>query len=173
MIKSGLASNVINFVLFQAGWIACVLYPGLPAAGLALLFLGFHIAVISRNRWSELQFIGLGTVLGGILDGVWFRTGILDDGSGTVLLTPPWLVAIWALFMTTLCHSLDWISKQRWLLFAFPPLAGPFAYWSASQLGAVELPDFWLSIVALAIGWLVIFPGLLYLRRLLYPELLA
>ncbi|MBC7183909.1 MAG: DUF2878 domain-containing protein, partial [Marinobacter sp.] len=122
-------------------------------------------------RITELQFIGLGTVAGALLDGIWFNTGILDDGSGELLLTPPWLVAIWAIFMTTLSHSLDWISRKPWLPFVLAPIAGPFAYWSASKLGAVQLPELAPSLIALGFGWLVIFPLLLFARKSLYPEL--
>lgn len=171
MIRSDTLRNVINFVLFQAGWFACVLYPGLPAAGFVVLLVVFHIAFISQYRFVELQFIGAGTVIGGVLDGIWFQTGILDDGSGSVQLTPVWLVGIWAIFMTTLSHSLSWISSKAWLPFVCAPVAGPFAYWSASKLGAVQLPDLTVSLVALALGWLVVFPALLYLRKSLYPEL--
>lgn len=171
MIASETARNVLNFVLFQAGWFACVLYPNLLGAGIVLLFLALHFTLVSQHRFTELQFIGLGTVAGSILDGIWFRTGILDDGTGGVALTPPWLVAIWAIFMTTLSHSLDWVSRKVWLPFVLAPIAGPFAYWSASQLGAVELPSLTPSLIALALGWLVVFPLLLYARRTLYPEL--
>jgi hypothetical protein len=171
MIASETARNVLNFLLFQAGWFACVFYPGLIGAGIVVIFLVLHFVLVSQNRMTELQFIGLGTVVGSILDGIWFRTGILDDGSGQVMLTPPWLVAIWAIFMTTLSHSLDWISKKAWLAFVLAPFAGPFAYGSASQLGAVQLPDLLPSLIALGFGWLVVFPLLLFARKTLYPEL--
>ena len=74
--------------------------------------------------------------------------------------------------MTTLSHSLSWIGSKPWLPFVCAPIAGPFAYWSASALGAVQLPNLTLSLAALALGWLVVFPSLLYLRKALYPELI-
>lgn len=172
MIRNDTLRNSLNFILFQLGWFVCVLYPGLPAAGFVVLLLTFHLALVSQHRFVELQFIGAGTVLGGVLDGIWFQTGILDDGSGSVQLTPVWLVGIWAIFMTTLSHSLSWIGSKPWLPFVCAPVAGPFAYWSASKLGAVELPDMPLSLIALAFGWLIVFPALLYLRKSLYPELI-
>ncbi|KAA1175172.1 DUF2878 domain-containing protein [Marinobacter salinexigens] len=171
MIRPEGAANALNFVLFQAAWFICVLYPGLPAVVLALMFVMVHLIAISRNRWAEVQFIGLGTVLGGMLDSLWFRLGILDDGTGALQLTPPWLVAIWATFMTTFSHSLSWVTRKRLTLLLLPPVAGPLAYWSAAELGAIELPEPAWSIAALATGWLVLFPLLTYLRKLLYPEL--
>ena len=171
MIQSDTVRNTLNFILFQAGWFVCVLYPGLAAAGFVVLLLVFHMVFVSQHRLTELQFIGAGTVIGGVLDGIWFQTGILDDGTGSIQITPVWLVGIWAMFMTTLSHSLSWIGSKPWLPFVCAPVAGPFAYWSASKLGAVQLPDLSLSMVALAFGWLVVFPAMLYLRKFLYPEL--
>lgn len=171
MIRSQTARNVINFVLFQAGWFACVLYPGLAAVGVVVLLVGFHLVFISQARMSELQFIGAGVVLGGLLDGLWFNTGVLDNGVSGFQLTPVWILGLWAAFTTTLSHSLSWIGARPWLPFVCAPVAGPFAYWSASKLGAVEMPDLTLSLAALALGWLVVFPLLLYIRKILYPEL--
>lgn len=171
MIRSQTTRNVINFVLFQAGWLACVLYPGPAAVGVVVLLVAFHLVFISQARMSELQFIGAGIVLGGLLDGLWFNVGVLDNGVSDFQPTPLWILGLWAVFTTTLSHSLSWISAKPWLPFVCAPVAGPFAYWSASKLGAVEMPDLTLSLAALALGWLVVFPLLLYIRKTLYPEL--
>jgi Protein of unknown function (DUF2878) len=172
MIQSDTLRNVINFVLFQAGWFACVLYPGLAAVGFVVVLVAFHLAFISQARMSELQFIGLGTVLGGVLDGIWFNIGVMDNGVSGFQLTPIWILGLWAAFTTTLSHSLSWIGSKPWLPFVCAPIAGPFAYWSASKMGAVQLPDLTLSLAALALGWFIVFPLLLYIRKTLYPELL-
>lgn len=172
MIASETGRNVLNFVLFQAGWFVCVLHPGLPAAGLILVFLAAHLWLVSRERFIELQFIGVGVVLGGLLDTLWFRAGVLGiSGTEEVLAAPPWLIAIWALFMTTLCHSLNWVANRQWLPFLLAPFAGSLAYWSASKLGAITLPDLTLSLAAVALGWFVVFPLLLFVRKRLYTEL--
>ncbi|HDZ37311.1 MAG TPA: DUF2878 domain-containing protein [Marinobacter sp.] len=171
MIASETARNILNFILFQIGWFACAAYPTLLGPVLVLVFLAIHFVFVSQHRFTELQFVGLGTVVGALLDGLWFYLGVLDDGSGTVLITPLWLVAIWAIFMTTLSHSLNWISRKMFLAFLFAPIAGPFAYWSASKIGVVVLPDLVASLIALGLGWLVVFPLLLFARKSLYPEL--
>lgn len=171
MITSQTARNILNFILFQIGWFACVAYPDRLGPMLVLVFLIVHFVCVSQHRFTELQFIAIGTVLGSLLDGLWFRLGVLDDGSGAVLITPLWLIAIWAIFMTTLSHSLNWISRKIWLAFLFAPFAGSFAYWSASRIGDVELPALAPSLIALAFGWLVVFPLLLFVRKSLYPEL--
>src|SRR5690606_23382635 len=172
MITSQTRRNVLNFVLFQAGWFACVLFPGLPAAGLVALFLGVHFLLVSTNRFAELQFIGVGVVLGGLMDTLWFRTGVMGiEGTDDILAAPPWLIAIWAIFMTTLCHSLDWVGQRKWLPFALAPFAGAVGYWSAGKLGAVTPADLALSLVVLALGWFVLFPRLLFSGKDMYKEL--
>jgi hypothetical protein len=173
MIKSSGLRNLVNFVLFQAGWFLCVLYPGVLSAAAALGIVAIHLLLVSQKPRREFQFILLGTVLGSLLDGLWFRTGIMADSAHNVLWTPVWLVGVWAVFLTTLAHSLAWMGSRAWLPFVLAPFAGPFAYWSASRLGAVELPQLVPSLLALALGWLIIFPLLMYLKKRFYPEITA
>lgn len=165
--------NLLNFVLFQSGWLLCVLFPGLLSAAAAFGLVAVHLTLVSQHRSRELQFILLGTVLGSLLDGLWFQLGIMSDSAGLVVWTPVWLVGMWAVFLTTLAHSLSWMGSRPWLPFVLAPIAGPFAYWSASELGAVELPGAWASLLALALGWLFIFPLLMFIRTRLYPEIIS
>jgi hypothetical protein len=171
MIRSRGVRNLVNFVLFQAGWFLCVVYPGglTAIAALALVFL--HLVLVSQRPARELQFIVLGTVVGSLIDSLWFHLDIMSSSTGTALWAPLWLVGVWAMFMTTLAHSLAWTGTRRWLPFVLAPIAGPFAYWSASKLGAVSLPDLTLSLPALALGWLVSFPLMMHIRQRYFPEL--
>ena len=164
--------KLTNFLLFQVGWLACVLLTNYWALLVAAVILAVHLKVISTRPRSEARFILLGIVLGSLLDGLWFRFGVLADSAGTAW-TPLWLAAIWALFMTTLSHSLVWMHQRAWLPFVLTPVAGPFAYFAASQLDAVSLPMGPTSLVALAVGWLVIFPLLMTIQKLHFPETLA
>ncbi|WP_203140879.1 DUF2878 domain-containing protein [Marinobacter mangrovi] len=165
MIDRGLLRNGLNFVMFQAGWLICVVYPGPIAVVAAALVLAVHLGVVSRSPLREARFILIGTLLGVLLDGLWFRVGVLVSPDGQPLWVPLWLVALWVLFMTTLCHSLAWLGEHRGLMVALPPLAGPFAYWSATQLGAVTLPNPLVGLIAIGLGWLVLFPLLMFIRQ--------
>mgnify|MGYP001033770395 FL=1 len=171
MITSQTYRNILNFVMFELGWLACILLPQAWALAVVGLFLLLHFVLVSQHKLEELQFIVIGTLAGSVLDGLWLRTGILADTSGAAVVTPPWLIALWAIFMTSLNHSLKWLGRNRLVMFLIVPIAGPFAYWSASALGAVTLPSLLPSLLALAVGWLVLFPALLSLRDALYPRL--
>jgi hypothetical protein len=171
MISSQTYRNVLNFVMFELGWLACVMLSQAWALTIVAVFLVLHFLLVSRYKLDELQFIVIGTLAGSVLDGLWLRTGVLADTSGAAIITPPWLIALWAIFMTSLNHSLKWLGSNRLLMLLIVPIAGPFAYWSASALGAVTLPNLLPSLLALAVGWLVLFPTLLALRDFLYPRL--
>lgn len=168
MIQSAGVRNLVNFVLFQAGWFLCVVYPGSLTALAALGLIIAHLILVSQRPARELQFIVLGTLVGSLIDSLWFHLDIMSSHTGTALWAPLWLVGLWGMFMTTLAHSLSWTGTRRWLPFVLAPVAGPFAYWSASRLGAVALPDLTLSLPALAVGWMVSFPLMMYLLRQRY-----
>lgn len=164
--------KLANFVLFQAGWLVCVLLADWTAVAIAAVLVTAHLVILSKHPGAELRFILVGVVIGSILDGLWFRTGVLQDTVDSSW-TPPWLVAIWALFLTTLSHSLAWMHEHRWSPFVFAPVAGPFAYFSASALGAVTLPQLSVSLMALSLGWLVVFPALMLVQQRFFTETLS
>lgn len=172
MIRSAGARNLLNFVLFQVGWFLCVVYPGILSALAAMVLVILHLMLVSQRPAKELQFVLLGTVLGSLIDSLWFHLDVMSSRTGTALWAPLWLVGIWALFMTTLTHSLSWVGRRVWLPFVLAPIAGPFAYWSASRLGAVSLPDLTVSLPALALGWMVSFPLMMHIRRRYFADLL-
>ncbi|MDX1755012.1 MAG: DUF2878 domain-containing protein [Marinobacter sp.] len=163
-------SLVLNFAAFQLGWLVCVLFTNQLAAVAALLLVLAHLRWLSVFPGPEALFILLGTASGALLDSLWLGTGVLVTTPDSVL-APLWLVALWALFMTTLCHSLAWLGRRRVLPFLLAPIAGPCAYWAASGLGAVQLGDRVITTLLLAAGWLVLFPGLLTIRKRFFPGL--
>ncbi|MGM0569143.1 DUF2878 domain-containing protein [Marinobacter sp.] len=164
--------KVANFILFQAGWLICVLMTDWAAVAIGLGLVALHLVVLSERPLAEFRFILVGVVIGSVLDGLWFRTGVLQDPAGSGW-TPPWLVVIWALFLTTLSHSLSWMHRRRWYQLLFAPVAGPFAYFTAAALGAVSLPLAQVSLVALSLGWLALFPALMLIQQRYFAETLS
>jgi len=102
---------VQNFVLFQIGWFACVLGAahGLAWAGTltALAIVAWHIARAVAPR-RELLLVASAAALGIVFESLlvqsgWirFEAGVVIEGAATY-----WMVALWALFATTLNVSL-------------------------------------------------------------------
>jgi hypothetical protein len=156
---------LLNFVAFQLGWFACVVGAarGWPLTGTAIgaVIVASHIVRAARPR-EELKLIGVALLIGVLWDSALIVLGLTDFTSGTLLvgLAPPWILALWALFATTLNLSLRWL-RQRWLLAALlGAVAGPLSYWAGARLGAVQLVAPWPALIALSIGWALMTPVL-------------
>ena len=159
---------LINFVLFQAGWFACVLGGAHDAAWIGLLVTLVAILVETRRVADRRRFLALVlavTVLGGAVDAAQTAAGVLRFDGGTL---PVWMVTLWALFATTLTGCMRWL--QRHLLWAalLGLVAGPLCYGAGERLGALRLGEhaWWL----LALEWGALTPLALALAgRLVRP----
>lgn len=159
-----------NFVLFQLGWLACVLGGAwqLPWLGtlLAAAIVAWHLRNAARPG-SEMLLLTMAGALGAAWDSLLVSTGLLVYPSGTLLpgTAPYWIVAMWVLFATTLNLSLDWL-KGRFLLSALAGAAGgPLAFYAGMRLGGVQMPDTQTALLVLAAGWALIMPLLVWLAQ--------
>ena len=159
-----------NFILFQVGWFACVLGGayGRPwlGAGVALAIVGWHLARAPQPR-REFALVLIVTGIGALFESALVALGWVRYPTGTLFAgtAPVWLVAIWALFATTLNVSL-----RRLRRFPLPPacsarLVGPLAYWGGARLGAIEFVSPVAATAALAIGWAALTPALVAIAR--------
>jgi hypothetical protein len=159
-----------NVALFQAGWFACVLSAahGLPWIGVtaAAVVVAWHVARAERPV-SELRLVGAAAALGAMFETAlvqsrWisFPGGMLVDG-----IAPYWMVAMWALFATTLNVSLRWLRPHGWLAALLGAVGGPAAYYAGARLGALEFTVAGAAMAAIALGWAVLTPLLLRVAR--------
>jgi hypothetical protein len=161
---------IINALVFQVGWLCCVLaganhFPWLGTLA-ALLIVGRHIATASTPQ-VELLLILTAGVIGAVWDSLLVYAGWLTYPSGILIdgTAPHWIVAMWLLFATTLNVSLRFL-KQRLLLAAvLGAIGGPLAYFAGYKLGGVQIPDFPVAMTALAVGWCVFMPLLMRLSE--------
>lgn len=162
--------TLTNFILFQIGWFACVLgstysYPWLGTL-IAALIVMLHVY---RSKFPELEvwLIIAAIFVGAIWDSflVWMQLISYNNGMLSENLAPYWIIALWALFATTLNVSLRWM-KGRWIIAAVSgAVAGPLAYYAGHRLGAVNFTDMNMALLYLAIGWSFFVPLLLFLAK--------
>jgi hypothetical protein len=161
----------INFIGFQIGWFACVIgaangYP-LLATAIASLIIVLHLCR-ANNVYSELSVIISAVVIGISWESLLLASDWLayaSSGSASSF-APIWLIAMWALFATTINLSMAWL-KQRWLLASFMgSVFGPLAFIAGEKLGAVQFIDRSSALFALALGWASLMPLLLWLADL-------
>jgi len=161
---------VVNFVLFQIGWFACVIGAAkqLPWLGVAVVLacVAWHLAS-AKNARAELILLLIALVIGGLFDQFMQTAGLITYHAHgwSSELVPVWILALWLAFSTTLNVSLRWM-HERWLVaFLFGAIGGPFAYLGAAKIGAANLDRMPTSYLLLAIGWGVLTPILLKVSK--------
>ena len=161
---------LINAATFQAGWLCCVLAGAhhLPWLGtaVALLIVVWHL-LGAHDGHKELSLVLIATGIGAIWDSLLVLTGLLQYPSGTLIsgAAPHWIVAMWALFATTLNVSLRWLKYRPLLAAMLGAVSGPAAYFAGYKLGGVQFPDMDAALLALAAGWAFLMPLLMALSN--------
>ena len=158
--------TLLNFVLFQAGWFACVIGAGegiswLPLAATTALLV-VHLSFVVGDGARELRLLAAVTVGGSVLSAFNVANGAVRFAPGLfeVAGVPVWIVCLWALFATLLRHSLAWL-RGRPALAALAGLIGsPLSYSAAAGLGAVAIhPEFARGPLVLGLTWAVAVPA--------------
>ncbi len=159
--------KLVNFIVFQVGWFACVLSAanGLPWVGtlVAGLIVVFHIATTAQ-RAHEVQLLALAVVLGLVFDSLLVSSGWVKYPSGMFIpgIAPYWILAMWALFATTLNLSMGWLKSSLVLASVMGAVFGPLSYLAGARLGAILLVDSLSSMVLLAMIWALVMPILIF-----------
>lgn len=165
---------ILNVVLFQVGWFACVL-----GAGKGNIFIGpiavIFILVIHLTMWrerihAELKLAGSSLIIGLAFDSMLTATGI--HSPVRELIPEPfselWLLALWVNLAIIINVSLHRLHGKHMLQALLGGIGGPAAYWSGEKLNAISLGEpLWFSLGTLAICWAVATPILFKAANLL------
>jgi hypothetical protein len=164
--------NILNFVLFQAGWFACVLggAHGMPVAAVASAGAVIVVSLwwFSADRMRDARLLLAVALIGFCVDTLHLHFGVFEliGDPRFPHLCPLWLVALWTMFGTTLHGSLSWLAGRYGLAAMLGAVAGPLSYHGGAKLGAVTLhPNSAFSIAALAVGWAIVMPLLVWLAH--------
>lgn len=160
----------LSMVIFQAAWFACVIgaahdrpYLGASACVTAVLI---HIASV-KEKALEACVVLAALIIGVLWDSVMASLWIIHYASPDPIagLAPIWILALWALFATTLREPLRWLHGRPILAAVFGALGGPLSYGAAAKLGACTFADPSQALTVLAIGWGVMVPLLIECAR--------
>ncbi|WP_419811744.1 DUF2878 domain-containing protein [Bacterioplanoides sp.] len=145
--------TVINVVLFQLCWLACVVGGNQWALAALLLLVVIHASwIVGQDQLlSEvrlvLPLISLGILFDTILMQIeWL---IFPHDSGVTI--PFWLMALWLAFASTVRHSMSGILKKPWVAVLFGALGAPWSYYLGDQLGAVTVTTN--ALIAISLFW--------------------
>lgn len=160
-----------TLIAYEVVWFAAVIGAGhgmaWPGVLGALLFAAWRLAV-SPRRDVELRLAIVALLLGGLLETLWVRAGLVHYAAPWPLPeTPAWLMALWLAFALTIVPLFGYLHARPWLAAAFGAIGGPLAYLGAAHgWHAVLLPSpAWRTLAALAIGWGIALPLLCALAK--------
>ena len=156
---SPLAAKLLNVLLYQAGWFACVLgaawnYPIIGGLG------ALALAEVEAKLMLCACLIGFG------VDSRQHALGVFTfkTDPGWPLWLPLWVFVIWLQFATLFHYALSWLSGRYLLASLLGMLGGPLAYWGGVRLGAAVLgKDTVWSLLALGLAWALVTPLLVWL----------
>lgn len=167
-------SSLLNFILFQIGWFACIhsatssqpLLAPLVTAGIVVLHVG---RAPGGRRWRYLAWLAGCGALGWALDSGLSAFAITSYPFTPGPPAPLWILCLWLLFATTAHHSLAWLQGRARLACMLGLIGGPLSYLSGVKLGATGLEhSLWYSVVPLAIEYALFTP--LMLRSAAAPK---
>ena len=159
---------LINFIAFEIGWFAVVLgaahdyvWTGILVAALVVLL---HL-LMSHHLMHQLKLLISVVLIGTAWDSTLAASNVIHYPTGQLLssMAPVWIMAVWALFATTLNVSLVFLRQRWWLAALFGAIGAPLSFLGGMRLQALQFPETGTALLALAIGWAVLMPLLMYL----------
>ena len=142
-----------NIIGFNITWFGLV-YFGNTFIPVAIIFIVLHLLMLSKQK-NEKVIILVVTLIGIATDSLLQYLDILIFIDNDHI--PFWLMVLWSCFATTLCHSLRFLSKSRWLQL-LAGLSAPFSYIAGYKLGAIELGQSIINTyLILAVSWVTLF----------------
>ena len=161
---------VFNVILFQLGWFACVLGAarGLPWVGAlaAAAIVGWHLARAAQPK-PELALVVIAAGVGAVFETLLVQVGWVQFSAGVLVegTAPYWMIALWALFATTLNVSLRTLRSHLGLAALLGAVGGPAAYYAGARLGALEFVAAGAALAVIGAGWAILTPALLGAAR--------
>ena len=159
--------KLINFVLFQLGWFACILG---AAHGYVIAAVLFCAAVVAFHLWQSHNRIQEGVLLlktgalGIAADTLLLQTGSLIFESKGLMpaLSPIWMWSLWVILGCTLNESMSWLKGRFVLAAVLGATTGPLSYLAGVKLGAAQWGDETQALVLIGIIYAFAMPLLFW-----------
>ncbi|MDX2410752.1 MAG: DUF2878 domain-containing protein [Woeseiaceae bacterium] len=161
---------IVNFAVFEIAWLSSVIggaqqMPWIgPIAVLVALVLHLRAA---RKPVEEALLVIACALIGAGFDSMLVAAGWVTYKAGlfSEYFAPYWIITMWMLFATTLNVSMRWLRGKPKLAAFFGFYGGPASYIAGQELGGIVLVNQVASLIALAIGWAVMMPILMWLSE--------
>lgn len=138
---SSLQTNIINLVLVQGVWFACVLGGTWWGWAAALVFFAIYQLLVGALQKEWLCIIAIAAT-GFAVDCTISQLDLMifpEKNTLTFIPLPGWMAALWLTFATLFLHGLQWLRHRPWLAAAAGAILGPATYYAGSLLHGVKL----------------------------------
>ena len=159
---------LLNVILFQLGWFACIL-----GAAKGFIYLGPLVVVLgaaAQSIWDKdskeiLVFILATTILGSFYDslGVVFGLFSFSPEMQSAWNYPLWMSALWLNFAMLFGRSLSWMNGKYLTAAILGLLGGPASYYAGESFGAIVISEpATMSLIGIGVMWAVVTPTILW-----------
>ena len=161
---------LVNFVVFQVAWLSSVIggaqqMPWLgPLTVLIALVLHFRAA---HKPFEEMLLVASCALMGATFDSILVSAGWVTYKAGLFNenFDPYWIITMWMLFETTLNLSMRSLRGKPKFAALLGFYGGPTSYLAGQALGGIVIVNQFAAMAALAIGWAIIMPVLMWLSE--------
>lgn len=155
--------NLVNFLLYQTGWIVALWAAGRGHPTVAWIVPGVLVAAhlaLARRRAHEAGTLLAAACCGVIGDGLLCRLDWVRYAAHDAAWVPPvWIVMLWIQFATLFRFTLAWLKGRTALAFVLGLVGGPIAFLAGERFGAASLDHGRLrALIALAAIWATAVP---------------
>jgi len=161
---------LVNLAASEAGWFACVYGAAnaMPWLGplVVLVLIGMHLRLASQAM-LEIRLLVSAVLLGLVADSIPVALGWVSYPSGNWIqgFAPYWILAMWAMFATTLNVSMKWLRNRKLLAAVLGAAGGPLAYIAGQKLGGIRFEEPVFALITIAIVWAVAMPLMVSMAR--------
>jgi hypothetical protein len=161
---------LVNFAAFEIAWLSSVIGGAQQMPWLGPLAVCIALAIhlfAARKPFEEVVLVLSCALIGAFFDSVLVAAGWVTYPSGLFsdYLAPYWIITMWMLFATTLNVSMRWMRGKPWVAAIFGLFGGPTTYLAGQKLGGIVLVNPTAAYLALAMGWAIIMPVLMWLSE--------
>ncbi|MDO3382497.1 DUF2878 domain-containing protein [Gilvimarinus algae] len=147
---------LLNALMFQLGWLVCILFGSLYALIFTVAASLFHFWLFGNQR-ADWLYASIALFMGLLHDSLMLATGVF--GFAGHFLPPVWLLCLWWLLGLTLRHSLYEIYRRPLLASLLGAVSAGFAYYAGVSLSPISWGTLGeAGVLIIAAAWLVVLP---------------
>ncbi len=161
---------LLNVLVFQIAWLMSVIGGAqqMPWLGpiAALIALAMHLNA-ARKPFEEVLLVLSCALIGATFDSILVAAGWVTYNAGlfSSYFAPYWIITLWMLFATTLNVSMRWLRGKPRLAALLGFYGGPASYIAGEALGGIVFNNQFAALAALALGWAIMMPMLMWLSE--------